>query len=52
MKAKKKENSVPFSHPRWKEIPTVEVVGESEVTKEEEKLVDDYIKKSKLETKH
>lgn len=47
MKTKKKEKYDPFSHPRWKEVPAVEVVGESEVNAEEEQQAERYLKRIK-----
>lgn len=40
----KEKNDKPFSHPRWKQIPAVRIVGNSEVTEEETKKVEEYKK--------
>lgn len=40
----KNKNDKPFSHPRWNQIPAVRIVGDSEVTEEETKKVEEYKK--------
>lgn len=40
----KNKNDKPFSHPRWNQIPAVRIVGDSEVTEEEKKKVEEYKK--------
>lgn len=52
----KRKYDKPFSHPRWNQIPAVKVVGNSEVTEEEKKKVEEYkkqyfVKQEKLKEK-
>ena len=39
-----KKYDKPFSHPRWKQIPAVRVIGDCEVTEEDLKKVEEYKK--------